>query len=142
MTGAAMTMGGGSVRLNAGSGSVTDSVPDPSDSAASLTFETDGDRIANNSFGPVDEGDWIAPKAAASTFNSSCTIRAHVDSSTGGGLGAGSDAVDTDLALSTQRQFIVSQSTPGSSSATITFTIKLNGVTHHTVQRTIAAEVT
>lgn len=132
---------GGAPILSAGSGDIADETLDPSTGAASLKFETDGDRIASTNLGTVDEGDWITPKAAAAALNGQCTIRAHVDSSTGSGLNAGSSAVDSDLALSTERIWIVTQAGVGSSSATITFTIKFNGVTMHSVQRTISATV-
>lgn len=126
--------------LSAGSGNISDSSAGAAQ--ASLTFQTDGDIIANTiSGGAVDDGDWITPKALASSLNGQCTIRAHVDSETGSGLDS-SSAEDTDLALSTERSWVVSQSGVGSSSATITFTIKFNGATIHSVQRTLSATAT
>lgn len=132
---------GGVPIFSAGSGSIADETSEPSVGAASLKFETDGDRIAATNLGSVDEGDWISPKSLAASLNSQCTIRAHLDSSSGSGLGGGSSALDSDLALSTERTWVVSQSGVGTSSATLTFTLKLNGATMHTVQRTITATV-
>lgn len=129
---------GGVPLLSAGTGNITDS--NIAVASASLTFQTDGDRIATTiAAGAVDEGDWITPKALAASLNSQCTIRAHLDSSTGAGLDGSSSAMDSDLALSTERAWVVNQSGAGSSSATITFTIKFNGATMHSVQRVLTA---
>lgn len=129
---------GGAPLLSAGSGNISDSFI--AGASASLTFQTDGDRIATTiAGGSVDEGDWITPKAAASALNGQCTIRAHLDSSSGAGLDAGSSTLDTDHALSTERNWTVNQSGAGTSSATLTLTIKFNGVTIHSVQRTLTA---
>lgn len=122
--------------LSAGSGNISDTVDDGL-ASASLTFKTNGDRIATTiTGGASDEGDWITPKTLASSLNSLCTIRAHVES---GALTTG-DAADTDHALSTERSFGVATTEPDSSiSAVVTFTIKFNGVPIHTVQRTLSA---
>lgn len=135
----AATCGVGAPILSAGSGNISDAFV--AAASASLTFQTDGDRIATTiAGGAVDEGDWITPKDAAAAFNAQCTIRAHIDSESGVGLDdAGSSAVDSDLALSTERAWSVNQSGAGTASATLTFTIKYNGVTIHTVQRTLTA---
>lgn len=124
--------------LSAGTGDITDNFI--GGASASLTFQTDGDRIATTiAGGAVDEGDWITPKAAAAAYNAQCTIRAHLDSSSGSGLDAGSAALDSDLALSTERGWVVNQSGAGTSSATLTLTIKYNGVTVHSAQRALTA---
>jgi hypothetical protein len=135
---AALDDGDGVPQLSAGSGNITDSFAGAA--SASLTFQTDGDRIATTiSGGAVDDGDWVTPKEISASINSQCTVRAHVDSETGAGLDASSPAEDTDHALSTERGFVVNQSGAGSSSATITFTMKFNGVTVQSVQRTLTA---
>jgi hypothetical protein len=131
---------GGPPLLSAGAGNVTDSFVGVA--SASLTFETDGDRLATTIVGgAIDEGDWIHPKALAATLNGQCTIRAHLDSSSGSGLDGSSAALDSDLALSTARAWIVNQSGSGTSQATLTFTIKFNGATLHSVQRVLTATV-
>lgn len=129
---------GGTPILSAGAGNITDNFI--GGATAALEFETDGDRTATTiAGGSGDEGDWITPKSLASALGGQCTVRAHLDSSSGSGLAGGSSALDTDLALTSARNWTVTQSGAGTSSATITLTMKFNGVTLHTVQRTLTA---
>lgn len=124
--------------LSAGAGAISDN--SLGNAAAALSFQTDGDRIATTVFGgAVDEGDWITPKALAASLNGQCTVRAHLDASSGAGLDGSSSALDSDLALSTERAWVVNQTGVGTSSATLTFTLKFMGVTMHSVQRTLTA---
>lgn len=83
---------------------------------ASIQYQSDGDIVSSTTNGNVTEGLWVTPAALAP---GAYTIRVHVDSGT---LSAGTE--DTDLALTSNRTWTVSQADVGSSSATLTFTLK------------------
>lgn len=91
---------------------------------AAVGFENDGDVTSTNTSGSADAGDWISPKAAAP---GSYEIMAHQDS--GDTLGAGSDALDTWLALSSSRAWNLTLSAPGSEAAQLTISIRLGSTT-------------
>jgi hypothetical protein len=82
-----------------------------------IQFAAGGDINKVDTVGTTDLGDWIAPKALAS---GSYTIRAHQVS----GTAVGGSALDSDLALSSAREWDLLKVGAGSVSAVITLTLK------------------
>ena len=111
------------VDISGGHGA-SDTEADPTPAFAQVVFESDGDVLAVNIIGPADDGDWIAPKAAApGTYE----ISMHQDS--GDALDVTSDALDTWIALSTTPQWSISQAGVGSKTASLTASIRLGSTT-------------
>lgn len=113
---AAMLSGPGAV-YGVGAGSYSESNVGASESV-SIRYNTTGTiSIVKTLAGTVTVLNWITPNALAS---GSYTIRAHATSGT---LSSG-DAVDTDLALSANRTFTVTQGSAGTKACTFTATLK------------------
>lgn len=88
-----------------------------------IQFTTGGDINKVDTVGSTDLDDWISPKALA---NSGYTIRAHQVS----GTAVGGSALDSDLALSANREWDLLKVGAGTVSAVITLTLKdVNGNT-------------
>ena len=84
---------------------------------ATYTLESDGDVMSDSSiFGPVDEGDWVTPKASApGTYEARATLDSG-DTPTG--------TLNTWLALTSNRAWSLTQSTVGSQQAELTIEIR------------------
>lgn len=91
---------------------------------AGIGFESDGDITSTNTTGSVDAGDWIAPKAAAP---GGYEIMAHQDS--GDAVDGTSSALDTWLALTSDRAWTLTQVGGGSKAASLTVSIRLGSAT-------------
>lgn len=91
----------------------TDSQINPNPATAQVVLKTDGTYTSTGTA----SGNWITPTSLAP---GAYTIRAHVNS---GSTPSGS-ALDTDLALSTQRSWLITQSGPGSKVCDLLLTIK------------------
>lgn len=93
-----------------------DNQSDPNPATAQVVFNTDGTYTSTGTAG----GNWITPTSLAP---GAYTIRASV---LAGSTPSGS-ALDTDLALSTQRSWLITQSGPGSTVCSLQLTIKDGG---------------
>lgn len=87
---------------------------------ARIAFDSDGDIISEISTGAIDAGDWITPKAGAP---GAYEIMAHQDS--GSALDGTSSALDTWLALSSIRDWEITQVGAGLKTAALTISIRL-----------------
>jgi len=84
-----------------------------------LNFTTAGGySCVGNTLGTTQSGNWIVPTTFAP---GSYTIRLHLNSGTAPGSGP---ALDTDLALSSNRTWTWTQAAPGTTSANLTLTLK------------------
>jgi hypothetical protein len=101
-----------------------------------IQFTTAGDINKVDTVGTTDQGDWVFGKGLA---NSGYTIRCHVVS----GSLSGSSGVDTDLAMSANREWDINQIGAGTQSAVLTLTLKnAGGVTLKTGNVTLQATAT
>ena len=84
---------------------------------ATYTLESDGDVMSDSTiFGPVDEGDWITPKASApSDYEARATLDSG-DTPTG--------TLNSWQALTSNRAWSLTQSTTGSKQAILTIEIR------------------
>ena len=101
---------------------------------ATYTLESDGDVMSDSSiFGPVDEGDWITPKAnAPSDYEARATLDSG-DTPTG--------TLGSWLALTSNRAWSLTQSTVGNKQAILTIEIrKGSGATLASATITLEAE--
>lgn len=94
----------------------TDSQLDPNPATAQVVLKPDGTYTSTGAAG----GNWVTPTSLAP---GAYTIQAHVNA---GSTPSGS-ALDTDLALSTQRSWLITQSVPGSKICDLLLTIKDGG---------------
>ncbi len=104
-------------------------------STATAAFNSDGTySCAGATSGVSESGNWVTPVLAAP---GSFTIRCHVNSGT---TPTGS-AVDTDLALTSNRSWISTRSTAGTTTCNVTLTLKNGaGDTLKTTTITISAQ--
>lgn len=101
---------------------------------ASISFESDGDVVSANTGGTSDDGDWVTPKFVAPA---SYEIMAHQNS--GDALAVGSSALDTWLALSSTRTWVLSTSGTAAKNANLTVSIRLGSTTLSSGTFTLAA---
>jgi hypothetical protein len=100
-----------------------------------IQFTTAGDINKVDTVGSTDIGDWISPKGLAS---GNYTVAAHQVS----GTAVGGSALDTDLALSSNREWDLLRSSPGTNNAQITLTLKYLGTTVKTATLNLQATAT
>lgn len=111
------TIGGPRVSLDAMSASIFD-IQIGVDAGAALEIQADGDIIeSTNTLGPIDTGDWIAPKAAA---GSAYEVRATITDA--GSLSTGTTG--TWLSLGSSRSWSAVQSGDGVTGAELLIEIR------------------
>ena len=116
--------------------SVFDVAISPADARAGIQYETDGETLGRKNGGNTSLTDWVTPTSAAS---GSYEVRCNA---TGDALKSGSAALNTWLALSTQRHWEIEVTGIGVKSATLTVDFRKNGGSIiKTVTITLNAEV-
>lgn len=128
---------GGTPRVDISAGfGANDSQLDPTPAFASVAFESDGDVSETTVGGSADAGDWITPKASAP---GGYEIHVHQDS--GDALDVGSAALDTWLALTSTRQWDLTQTGVGTKVASLTAQIRLGSTVLSSGTITLQAQV-
>lgn len=102
--------------------SLTDNQDDPNDAIAQVAFGNDGSIAGAEGLTPLDLGDWVIPTAAAPG-----SYEIFVDNHGPDSLDGASDSVDTWLALSSTRQWFITQDGVGAKSVELEISIRLNG---------------
>jgi hypothetical protein len=115
-------MNGPRVNISGGGGASDTQIGIPA--FASISFESDGDVVSANTGGTSDDGNWVEPKYAAP---GAYEIMAHQNS--GDALAGGSSALDTWLALSSTRTWVLSTSGAAAKNASLTVSIRLGSTT-------------
>jgi len=106
-----------------GGGGASDTVAAPGTAQATCQFESDGDIVSiTTTSGTVDVGDWVTPRAVAP---GAYEILAHVNS----GTSPTGSALDTWLALTSNRSWTLTQVGAGSKTVNMTISIRIGGVT-------------
>lgn len=130
---AALAGGGGVVTLSGASISDTFAAA----CAVGVNFKADGTVTKSTSSGGAVQlssaTDWIRPVISTASY----TVRAHVAS----GTSPAGDALDSDLALSSDRGWSLTQIASGNKSCSLTITVKLAGVTVASATYSLSATV-
>lgn len=124
-------------RITAINESVFESRVSPLDARAGVQYETDGDTTARKNTGDAALTAWLTPSfGAPGTYEIRCN-------NVGDALKAGSDSLNTWLALSTQRHWEIEETGTGTKAATLTIDFrKGTGPIIKTVTVTLDIEVT
>ncbi len=105
--------------------------------AVGVTFKSDGTVTKGTTSGGTTQlsstTDWIRPVISPGSY----TVRAHVAS----GTSPAGDSLDTDLALSSDRGWTLTQIASGNKSCSLTITIKLGGTTVASATYSLSATV-
>lgn len=135
MSGILLAMFGAGGAIFSVGGSILDNVVDPNDATATRVYGLDGKISDTVHSGTSQSGSWVNPNGAAP---GGYTVRAHVVS----GSSPSGSALDTDLALTSSRSWTIARTTIGTTTSTLTITIKdAGGVTVASGNITLTATI-